>query len=177
MEERKGPFPKREGQRPLGISKRQEERTSLEEGLIMSWPEWAGPFGIPEDYDEVQDFILTSAALYLIGTVGYEIGIRHTMARMAQHHYANPSLRAIRAAAARQTVFPSVMNGASLFARTLGPSVVTASSPIVATAAGAYLGVQVVEESEIIPQTLAISQGNPSKPWWMPLAAYHALYS
>ncbi len=45
------------------------------------------------------------------------------------------------------------------------------------TAAGAYLGVQLVEESGIIPQTIEIYQGRPSKPWWMPLGVYHAMYS
>lgn len=48
---------------------------------------------------------------------------------------------------------------------------------VAASAAGAYVGVQLVEESGVIPQTIDVYQGQPSKPWWMPLAVYHAMYS
>ncbi len=48
---------------------------------------------------------------------------------------------------------------------------------LAATAAGTYLGMQAVEESGIVEQTLDIAQGTPSKPWWMPLPVYIAMYS
>ena len=48
---------------------------------------------------------------------------------------------------------------------------------VAASAAGAYAGVQFVEASGVIPQTIDIYQGQPSKPGWMPLGVYHALYS
>ncbi len=35
VEERKGSFPKREGQRTLGISQRKEERSTLEKGRAL----------------------------------------------------------------------------------------------------------------------------------------------
>lgn len=140
----------------------------------MAWPEWAGPFGIPEDYDEVQDFMLTSAAMYLIGTIGYEIGIRHTMGRMAWHHYANPSLRAIRAAAARQTIFPSLMNGFSIASRTAGPVAVQAvrQSPVLAApAVGVAMASDVAESSLNVAAYAHGADVSPGslKPWWMPL--------
>jgi len=51
-----------------------------------------------------------------------------------------------------------------------------AAIPIAATAAGTYTGMQIVEGSGIVPQTLEIAQGRPSKPWWMPLPVYVHLY-
>jgi len=140
----------------------------------MTWPEWAGPFGIPENYDEVQDFILTSGAAYLIGTAGYEIAVRHNIPRMASHSYANPSLRAIRAASARGVIFPSLSNAASLASHYLSPAVKTTvrrSPVLVAPAIGVAMASDVAESSfnaAAYTSGADVSAGSV-KPWWLPV--------
>lgn len=140
----------------------------------MAWPEWAGPFGIPEDYDEVQDFILSSAAAYLIGSIGYEVAIRHNIPRMAFHHYANPSLRAIRLASSRSVIFPSASNALSLLGRTVAPSVARvgrASTVSIVPAVGVTMASHVAESSFNAASYTSgadVSAGSV-KPWWLPV--------
>ncbi len=142
----------------------------------MAWPDWAGPFGIPENQDEFQDFILYTILGYGIGLVGYELGIRHTLGRMASHHYANPSLSALRAQAARQTIFPSVSNAIKIIGSHIPRSqVVRATPPVVATAAATYATVEVVESVAGSTVASASRTGTPN-PWWIPLPLYLSIF-
>jgi hypothetical protein len=101
----------------------------LEEGLIMAKGEWhpfRGPadFLIPDTPQELLQSVAVSTATALGGYAAYRQGVSHTMGRMAQHHYANPSLRAIRAAARAQTNRMGIWRGLGLAAR-LNPVVGT----------------------------------------------------
>ncbi len=133
--------------------------------------------------DEFQDFLLYTTLGYGIGLVGYELGIRHTLGRMAFHHYANPSLSALRGAAARQTVFPSVTNAIKIVGSYIpyshisrvAISGVARALPVVATAAATYATVEVVESVGSSTVSAASGQGTPN-PWWMPLPLYLTIF-
>ncbi len=116
MEEGQGPFPEGEGKRSVGISQRQKERSTLEEGLSMAKPEWAGPFApIPENWDEFRRAVWTTGILTGIYTAIWAVNVWNTIPRMASHYYANPSRRAIVGHAIRQTPATSVMRSITGF--------------------------------------------------------------
>ncbi len=83
----------------------------------MAYPNWAGPFGIPETREEVEKFFWNTLLLTGVYTAAYALAVWHTIPRMATHHYWNPSRNAIIRAAARQTVFPSFGRGLGMIHR------------------------------------------------------------
>ncbi len=83
----------------------------------MAWPDWAGPFGVPETREELNKAIFNTILLTAMYTVFYGIAVWHTIPRMARHHYHNPSRNAIIRKAASRTVFPSFGRGIGMMAR------------------------------------------------------------
>ena len=81
----------------------------------MAKPDWAGPFGIPETEQELEKAFWTTLILYGVYTAAYALEVWRTIPRMAQHHYLNPSRNAIVRQAMRQTSFPSLTRGATMF--------------------------------------------------------------
>ncbi len=89
----------------------------------MTWPERYDPFGVPTDYDELEQFLLITAAATTFWGAKYAADVWHTIPRMASHKYANPSRNAIVRAAMRETTMMSVTRMAvvSGAARALAP--------------------------------------------------------
>ncbi len=77
MEEGQGPFPEGEGKRSVGISQRQKERSTREEGLIMAkWHPFVGPadYLLPDEEDNVYHMFGMSAAIYGATLLGNAVG-------------------------------------------------------------------------------------------------------
>lgn len=103
----------------------------------MPVPEWAGPFGIPENPKELQQAFWTTLILYGVYTSLYAIEVWRTIPRMAMHHYANPSCNAIIRQAMRQTSFPTIGRGVNLMISAPTVAVVGATASAVAWASTA----------------------------------------
>ncbi len=127
----------------------------------MALPEWAGPFGLPSDEDELKRFVLTTAGLTALYAAAYGAAVWHAIPRMAQHHYRNPSRNAIIRAAAKQTVFPSVLRLVT----------VTGSWPIVVLYGAMMLGHSISEsidtstDQERVLRAIDYTRGTRDH-WW-----------
>jgi len=145
----------------------------------MAWPDWAGPFGVPEDYDELERFLLQSTLLALGALVAIEVGIRFTIPRMAPHAFRNPSLAAIRALAYRQTAYPSITRFLGIVSE---PVLARSASlarygPTPVLGAGLLIGGSVVAAESVVASTASAASGqSPGNPWWIPLPLYLTLF-
>lgn len=180
MEEGQGPFPSWEGKRSVGISQRQKERSTLEEGLIMA--KWSvrkrKGFGTPS-LEEFLWYHMLPGGIYKTAQSGsteseeFDYYVGSGLVWFGSMAYALDAMAAAQALGTTNIAAEFAVYRNLSYLRMAGHA-----APFVASsAAGAYVGVQLVEESGVIPQTIEIYQGRPSKPWWMPLAVYHAMYS
>ncbi len=87
----------------------------------MAWPDWAGPFGIPTDSQELLMTAASTGALYGIGWGLREAHIGWELSRMPQHRWDRIvfNRKALKSLARRQIIFPSVSNAASIWSRIL----------------------------------------------------------
>ncbi len=141
LEERKSLFPKREGQRTLGIPQRKEERSTLEKGwsLSLAREDWHGLVG-PADFmipDNPRELIYSGLGGAVYGAASYvmtsaEVTRSLKGSQMAAHHIArvyaaNPGSvypkAALRVMARRQIVRGSFVRGALIVGLSLNPAV------------------------------------------------------
>lgn len=80
------------------------------------WHPFRGPldFLIPDDLNEFYQSVAISTATGSVAYLAWNLRVAETMGRMASHHYRNPSLRAIRNQARRQTLRAGIWRGLGL---------------------------------------------------------------
>ncbi len=124
----------------------------------MPVPEWAGPFGIPENPTEFEQAFWTTLILYGVYTAAYALEVWRTIPRMAQHHYLNPSRNAIIRQAMRQTNFPTFGRGVNLMISAPVVAVVGATASAVAWASTAD------RHGAVVPSVDNLGMGMPMTP-------------